>query len=366
MDYGFAPGNTPQDGRARNLFVRRANSKLVSQKSLTTVRGFVSHLRTSASVTRPIDDALIGAHASSEGFLFITMFPGQDGSTTYETLEESIATAANSIAIDDTVIGYSAGDPITHSLHFKGCNIGKAPIFLDKFREALGGNVMVTAPKHFHHLYELEKYGTFEYMGYEFSVQRKTPFATRQQLLDALDAGGFTFIDGSAVPTANWAKWVPKKIAKGIKLSVYQKLGVTIGDRKTLEADLEFRVKTIPFNWEVGVTGAPIPGTATGRQAIFETSLKSAAHFQDTHPYPFFKRIGLATIDEFLAGHSWTHTVKKNTIYTVGTRVEYTVLVPIVDMTTGNLVFNFHPIPGKPYPPVINLDETDNTFFGSV
>src|SRR5688572_33487955 len=60
VDYGFAPGRTAQDKRARRLFVRRANTKLVATKSLVTVRGFANHLLTSPApaVTRPIDDAL--------------------------------------------------------------------------------------------------------------------------------------------------------------------------------------------------------------------------------------------------------------------------------------------------------------------
>src|SRR4030095_11609356 len=123
VDYGFAPGRTAQDKRARRLFQRRANTTLVAPKALTTVRGFATHLLTSAPVTRPIDDVLIGAHANSEGWIFIPMFPKQKGGTNFETLEKTLSDPPKSIAIDDTVIGYTAGDPIMHSVHFKGCNI---------------------------------------------------------------------------------------------------------------------------------------------------------------------------------------------------------------------------------------------------
>ena len=71
MDYGFAPGDIPQDGRARNFFVRRAHTKLVSVKFLVTLRGFAAHLLSSVSVTRPIHDALLGAHANCGGWIFI-------------------------------------------------------------------------------------------------------------------------------------------------------------------------------------------------------------------------------------------------------------------------------------------------------
>src|SRR3712207_4013396 len=109
MHYGFAPGVTAQDGRARALFARRANTVLVHRRGLTTVRGFVDHLANSAAVVRPIDDALLGAHANSEGMIFIPMFPGQAGPTEFETLEETLANAARSIAIPDAVIGHNPG-----------------------------------------------------------------------------------------------------------------------------------------------------------------------------------------------------------------------------------------------------------------
>ena len=368
MDYGFAPGSTAQDGRARRLFQRRANTTLVSAKSLVTVRGFVNRLLSSASITRPIDDALIAAHASSEGWLLITLFPAQTqrGQSNFETLEESLSAIGNSIAIDDTVIGHSPGDPITHNVHFKGCNIGKAPPFLTKFKEALGDNVNVTAPKHFHDIYEHTSYGTFEHMSYEFSVQRKAAFATRAALLAALDAEGFTFIDGSAVPTANWGKWVPKKIGKTVKTPVSAKLGVSIGKRKTIDTTREFRVKRRPFYWQIKYSGGAPPSGTAARQTEFETSVGGDARFESTHPYPFYERVGYSSIADFFAGHTWTHTVKKNVLYTVGIRVEYTVVVPITEVTSGNVVFNYHPLPTTSHAAITNLTETDTDFFESV
>ena len=38
----------------------------------------------------------------------------------------------------------------------------------------------------------------------------------------------------------------------------------------------------------------------------------------------------------------------------------------IVDVTTGNLVFNFHPIPGKPFAAITNLNESDSDYFEQV
>lgn len=366
MDYGFAPGSTAQDGRARNLFARRANTKLVSVKSLVTLRGFSAHLLTAASVTRPIDDALLGAHANSEGWIFIPMFPGQKGPTNFETLEKTLATAARSVAIDDTVIGFTAGDPITHSVHFKGCNIGKAPAFLTKFKEALGDNVNVTAPKHFHGLWEQRSHGTWEYMAYEFVLRRETAFANRAALITDFDTEGFQFIDSSTVPTADWSKWVPKKIKKTAKFSVTGNLGVTIGKRKTIDAERQFRVDTTPFTWALTFPNAgSVPTTAAARQAAFETSVTADPVFDPTHAYPWYERLGYASLADFFAGYTWSHSAKKKVLHTIGRRFEYTILVPIVDMATGNLVFNFHPSAAA-FAPISQLVETDPVFFETV
>jgi hypothetical protein len=366
VDYGFAPGSTAQDRRARNLFSRRVNTTLVARKSLGTLRAFANFLLTSATVTRPIDDGLIAAHANSEGWIFIPMFPKQKGGTNFETLEKTLSEATKSVAIDDAVIGFTTGDPITHSVHFKGCNIGKAPAFLTKFREALGGNVKVTAPKHFHGIYEHTAFGTFEYMAYEFQVRNKTYFANRAAVLAAFEAGGFTFIDGTAVPTTDWPKWVPKKrVSKSVKTPLNAALGVTIGKRKTIETEREYRVKPLKFRWSIKYSGGPPPATTASRQAGFEASVSADPHFLSTHDYPWYERLGYADATEFFAGHTWQHSVKKNTLFTTGTRIEYTILLPITD-ATGNLVFNFHPLSTTPYAAVSNLSETDSDYFEQV
>jgi hypothetical protein len=367
VDYGFAPGTTAQDGRARILFQRRANTTLVSGKKLVTVRGFMNHLRTSAAVARPIGDALIGAHANSEGFMFIALFAKQPRTTDYEIVEDTIATASKSIAIDDTVIGHSPGDPITHNVHFKGCNLGKALPFLTKFHEALGGNVTVTAPIHFHGIWQHSDFGTWEYMAYEFQIRNKTAYGTRAALLAAFDAGGFTFIDGSAVPTADWGKWVPKKITKSIKLDVTGKLGLSIGKRKTIPAERQFRVVPLTYSRSLTYPNAgSVPSGAAARQAAFESLINADPEFDSNHPYPIYVRMGYATLADFYAGYTWKHERVKNVLTTTGSRVEYTILLPIVDMASGNLVFNFHPKAGKPYAPITQLAETDPLYFASV
>ena len=105
--------------------------------------------------------------------------------------------------------------------------------------------------------------------------------------------------------------------------------------------------------------------TTAARQTAFEASVSGDASFQSTHPYPWYERLGYADVTDFFAGYTWTHSVKKNTLFTTGTRVEYTILLPITD-AAGNLVFNFHPLSTTPYAAITNLNETDNDYFEEV
>ena len=91
-------------------------------------------------------------------------------------------------------------------------------------------------------------------------------------------------------------------------------------------------------------------------------------HFQEGYPFPFYERWGYDDVEEFLAGLKWTFRRgtkgEANTLFGTGTRVEYSLLIPIVDPTDGHLFFNFYP-PTGPMPPKQIL-ETDSFFFTTV
>ena len=246
------------------MFNRRADTTLISANAKrNTVRRFIKHIENSDSISRPVDDHLIAAHANSQGFLFITLFRGQKGKTQYETIQASMGDPSKSIAIEDATIGYSSGDPITKAFHIKGCNIGQSPPFLSKLKAALGGHVEVTAPKHFHHLDWTPHLGVFEGMSYEFNINRKDPFTSKSDVLSAFKSGGFTRYDGSAVPNDQWKKWLPRKLSKAqlkkkitLKRSIRVTLGMTIGKTKTLANWSEFRVRPNIYVYTIGYPSA--------------------------------------------------------------------------------------------------------------
>src|SRR5436190_2078416 len=203
------------------------------------IAGFIDDLFTDSSVTKPVDDLYIGTHADGDGFLFVSLFRGAVDAighatdiTDYEVLDQALM-PARPAKIPDSLVGYHRGTPPaadpapTHSVHIKGCNIGRdrfspragqpvAP-FLAKLKEVFGANVNVTAPKHFHGLLpETNHNGIFEYIEQELIVRTKAVrdppkkgpmrgFANRSQLIDAYKSAHLSYHDGTPIPDADWA-----------------------------------------------------------------------------------------------------------------------------------------------------------------
>jgi len=239
MDYGFAPGNGNIASLLRNFFSHRnlttlvTTNAVISPKNIVTVEQFIGHVN--AEVTPlPIGSILIGAHSTSGGTMVIPMFIDITTNkpitpTTYETLD--LAISNNAIKIPGAVIG---NPPVgTHYFHIRGCNIGKAPAFLQHLKVALGGGVNVTGPKHFYGISNTvnlhrTNIGIFEFMCYEFSVRSPKPVNDSDALVAkfisasnaAATAGEYRYVNGTQVPDARWSAWIPKiKNMKKIKVA---------------------------------------------------------------------------------------------------------------------------------------------------
>jgi hypothetical protein len=306
------------------------------------------------------------------------MFSRQEGATDFETLENTLGpkNASRSIAIDGLLL---QADASNQSVHVKGCNIGKAAWFMAKLKEAFGNIVKVTAPKHFHGLYRDPNLGVFEFMAYEFLVRRRSgTTGNSDELLDAFHARevfrGTTFpplLDGLEVNPDRFNDWIPDEanVQKTFPISFTAKLGVSIGGRTTIPARAEFDVdRKDSFEWDFTLpVGDPEPNSTSQREAAFQKHITNDPVFAQNLPHAFHKRVGYETIPDFMRGYTWKIEPKKNlprSYDVLGTRVKYTVLIPITD-GTGNLVFNFYPNSGSS-PVRHKLMETDKFFFARV
>jgi hypothetical protein len=323
---------------------------------MRTLRGFIQHLATATDVTLPIGNILLGSHANSEGHMQLLMFPKQKGTTTFEILLRATPTGTDqSIEIPAAVT--------TGSVHFKGCNIGKADEFMDQFRAALGGRVKVTAPRHFHGLNEQPRQGTYEFMAYEFSIRRPTRFPDRAAVVAAFQAAQFKLVNNTTpVPNADWESWIPTRVTRTSTRNPRMPFGTTIGGRTTILAVQQFRVDRFPFTWFIDYPSASDVPPRAQYEAEIKASMQANPPFVSA--YPMWKRLGYASFDDFFAGYVWRFSLKnaRRRVHAIGTRVEYTAVIPIVVL--GNLVINFNPLASSGLLPIFELNEPDNLFFG--
>jgi hypothetical protein len=377
MDFGFAPDGDDHIANLRSLFERRTSTALIDKRGVNAVRQFIGHIEKTNAIKKPVDDLLIGAHANNEGQFFIPMFPGQVGPTIYETLEQSLNVATKSIKIPDSVIGFTAGDPVTHVVHIKGCNLGQAMPFVTKLKEALGGNVKLTVPKLFHGATPSPE-GVFEYIGYQFPLSRTQTFPDRKAAIAEWDAAGFTLIDGTPVSSDEWDAIIPKDPNLDLRLYFNSKLGTTFGKRTTVRTPRQHRVVPITFGpWTVPFpTKKDVPSDTSDRLQALETHLQTDPRFQDTHPYPQFKREGFARVIEFVSGYHWKFRQDGATLKCFGTRSLYMIALAITDPKTiptngvigdGTLIFNFYPsAKSKLTAQTTAIQVTDQRFFVTV
>src|SRR5262245_23469105 len=359
------------------MLARRRTTTVIATPNVTTVQGFISRLKSTATIPKPVNDLLLGAHANAEGFLAIPMYPGQSGDTDYETLEETLAEQNKSVKVDDTLIGYTQNAPVTHSVHLKGCNIGRATGFLLKLKEALGGHVHVTGANHFYYLYVSSSEGVFESLSYEIVLQRPHAFVDRAAALTEFEGLNFKLFDGTAVSGVDWNKVVPPDPNASRTLTVNRPLGQRIGNRSSVTTELKYDVSSVPWSQTISYADpASVPQAADARMRALREALLKDPRLQDQHPYPVWARMGFTSFSDFMRNHSWVFTQHGKNLSASGTRHIYDVTIPITDPATvppggwfgeGALLFNFYPNAGSNLQPITDrLKIEDTRFFSTV
>jgi hypothetical protein len=379
----------------------RLDSPAIGVRSQGRISDFIDDLSNDSGVTKPVDDLYIGTHADGDGFLFVPLFRGAvdvlgdpTDVTDFEVLDQAMG-PSRPARIPDSLVGYvratpPASDPApTHSVHIKGCNIGRdrfnhaaTPVapFLAKMKQVFGSNVNVTAPKHFHGLLpETTHNGIFEYMEQELIVRTKAVklprgryrgFANRDELIDAYKAAHLSYHDGTPIPDADWgATLVPRRFAddRAIRMSI--PLGRTVERLTSVPINKQFRIDLEPVHWTIS-PGGPIPAGDAARLALLRASIAADARFATTHAWPMYERRGFPDFNSYMDGHLWEFSVNGGTLVCTGRRFDYTVVLPIVDRSVTPvadrpLIFNFYPGAGSSESPILTgLVESDNRFFG--
>lgn len=382
IDFGFAPGSSLYDYYGRVLLARLPNTSVINRNDTQNVETFINHLDHNPGIAKPIGDLLIISRGNSSGYMEIDLdstSTNPDGTNaahiTYEVLEQAVA--SNSVRIP-TALHASEPAPVQFDVHIRGSRIGKSPPFLLKLKEAFSSPRSVTAPKHtnwaggFGTRRNITSWGSFEYMGYSFELFRhpNTRFRSKAEAVNAFDNHGFRYIENGGVaanvPRNVWEDRIPSDL-KTRKDSHFVNFGRDVGRGITrVRLPHEFRHIVESFTFTIRNI-ATNPGNAAARELMLRETIMHNAQFQapPDHLFPIYMRYGYESVDDFLEGFFWVCNWQQNLqqLVCVGSRHVYTVVVPVVDPGTQNLLFNLFPSIGSELIHVINLSPTDDRLF---
>jgi hypothetical protein len=382
MDYLFVPGSEASEQLGRQIISRRPNTALIERPPAQNhFVGLLARLG-AASVNHPIGDILLVAHGLQSGEYYIPLSRSVGSPCDFEKAADAVT--ADTIRLQPDLLRAASTDTLqTITVRLRGCNIGKARPLIEKLQQAIapaGGAVNMTAPLHFDEFHAIHG-GWVEYLAHKFTLRVAQPFkdasghADRPGLLAAFDAEGFTYLDGTAIPTASWSNWVPTNIHPS-SANWRQSFNFTVdldpaaNGQTTVAIHREYRYEQLPITW---TWTAPDPGTDTARLNLLRTSLPQGEvnrrHLYDpSYDWPLYERMGFTSIDDMVDNLDWVFPYRHGTFHYRAIRHEYTVMLPITDppATGANPVmqfYNFFPLNAASGPAILNLDETNGDLF---
>jgi hypothetical protein len=376
VHYAFSPlARDAYERSVRRVLQNRQGTELVNRRGVVTVEGFIDHLENHSSVLRPVDDLLIASHANDRGFLQIDLDREPRGAPRRAFTDPEELIDAD---LRDTVDLPAALTNPGSIFYIRGCKIGQDVRFLNLFHAALGGGVTVNAPIFFHYAGLAGQIGAYEAFLYDFQHVRLDPFETRDDVIAAFDAAGLTLVDGTVVPNAAWAGWVPRRFnAKKLDIPGLVPLGQQLGSRRTLEIKRRYAHDIDTYTYDITVTGGPVPGGQAAREQLLRQVLTNDQNFDPAHPYPVYERhdrLGFTSAardpctdpDDFVDSFKWRFRVRGSVLTATGTRHRYTIGPPVTHPGSGNLVFNFYPDASSSVPLVRQVTDSDADYFTEV
>jgi hypothetical protein len=403
-DYAIVPGDTGFDKLMKEFLQYRTRTVLITSPLLHTLDGFLHGVSTSDEIVHPIRYLLIAGHASFSGSFKIAMStsPADAKFLHYEDLEDAVK--KKTLIVDTEPMmprPKGSGDP---QVRLFGCTIGGQAPFMRKFKEALGGKVVLIAPKFLVFVDTLAKpRGPLAYMGYDFSVYLTAPVKDQKALISAMEAKSklaaknkdprFLLRSGKAVPPASWKAWLPKNPNK----SPYSRLGKLLREkegplkeknwvtlpvfrgRSNAQRRFVYNEKAVFF--QVGPGPKPTPVTIplpknTGKVEDWKKEVRSRLEktdrrFDPKHPLPLFVRLGYASMDEFMDGWDWQfqYDDKRKQLSFFPVRYEYRLWQPITTEPGNELIMSYYPKAKVPkrfakLVPIEKIQVSDAFFFG--
>jgi hypothetical protein len=370
VDYAFVPGigDVPLQGlnSALNL---RPNTFPVLVSQTATLANFLLTLQSGVEILGwdPANDLLVGAHGSSSGDLKLALDDTTAIPANFEILERVAAAPGKTINIPNDVRSAST------SVRLLSCSIGADQCipFLQLLKTAMGNPSSLTAPR-FIHAYAINSPDSvFEWMNYEFWVTGTKPLPTRDAVVGKFGDAGFKYFDGTDIPGELWEQWVPPAATLTLKPALGQIVNtdypVTIPAGSNFSAIL--KAKAVWKSYVEPIDLDPIDYNDVSDIVIptmLNVELPKIRKYQDSHPFPVYKRYGFKTLTEFIKGWTWTiNLVPSNKVKFIGSRYAYGLEIPITKPGTNEWIYNYY---RTGQAPVINFTDSNQPYrlFGVV
>jgi hypothetical protein len=246
--------------------------------------------------------------------------------------------------------------------------------FLQLLKSVMGHPSSVTAPR-FVHEYAVSADSIYEWMNYQFLVTGadlgRKPLPTRDAVVGKFGDANFKYFDGTNIPNEMWEQWVPPAAKLSLKPAVAQVVSTDYPVKFQLGRYFSAILKA-KATWMNGVQlfdTEPLDYNEVSDIVIpdmLDTALPKIRKYQDSHPYPVFKRYGFKTLKDFIRGWGWTiNIVSGSKVKFIGSRYVYILEIPITKPRTDEWIANYY---HTGQAPVINFTDSNqpNRLFGVV
>jgi hypothetical protein len=204
MDFAFVPHGAQRDfgiATAARFFNVRVPAAGRVPRGTTNLQAILDWIDLATPVGADVGTVFLVSHASEHhvSFLFTA---GQTDPSVYTVLVDIQGVSGPFRAPVRFRNAPSAGaTPI--EIVVKGCRIGESEAFLRLLKRLMGGQVLLTAPRHFNVFFTLENKTSsylIDCLSYNRELHRKLPLRTHADLVSAFTSGAFNRYDGTPQP----------------------------------------------------------------------------------------------------------------------------------------------------------------------
>jgi hypothetical protein len=245
MNFAFVPNGAKGDfgiaAAARFLQVRVPAAGRVP-RAKTNLQDILDWIDVATPAGDEVETVFLVSHASEQhvSFLFTA---GQTDPSVYTVLVDIQGPSSPFRApIRFRSTPPAGATPI--QIVIKGCRIGESEAFLRLLKTLMGGQLLVTAPRHFNVFFGVEnKNSSFviDCLSYNRELHRKVPITKYPDLVSAFTSAGFTRYDGSTQPLGEMVNLFDQ-LQKPVKLALKTYLP-TASTTAELKRPLRIKVK---------------------------------------------------------------------------------------------------------------------------